>query len=308
MQSTKQMSENAEENKVERLPTYAFGYEFTHLPEHARDDVFSLEREGVLYSDQWVDELNDFRHVRIALTPDEVQDYARRTWAFELFLRAGCPTWARDVTGIDPDVARDADSHSLRVNPLYHWHCFAAFLGPHLESISCGGVPERRTIIELQGKESVLFTLKRAIQALTPTIRSFNAREKGLTPWPVGREDDVRDLLYVMLRPSLFDLVKEEPTPPVAQTYKFVDLCSKASRMLIEVKWIGRQGYWKTVLNQIRIDIQCYPIHPSCDTLVFVIVDGVRDVPDPRLVENEMSGEQVVLGRRVDVRVFVVEP
>jgi hypothetical protein len=214
-----------------RLPTHAFGYTFTHIPEHARDDVWSLEREGVLYTDHWIDDLNDFRHVRIALTREEANDYVRRTWAYELWIRAGSPKWAKDVPGIDADVARDADSYSLTsidgtiVPPPYH--CYAAFLGRHLEAIACGAVPERQTVIELHGKESALFTLSRAVQALTPTIRSFNDREKGLSPWSVTREDDVRDLIYVMLKPVLFDLVKEEPTPSLARAHKFVDLCSK---------------------------------------------------------------------------------
>lgn len=295
-----------------RLPTHAFGYTFTHIPEFAREDVESLEREGVLYADQWVDELDDFRHVRITLTPEEAKEYARRTWAFELYLRAGEPRWAKDVPGIDADVAQEADSYHLtlrdgtEIPPPYH--CFAAFLGEHLEAISCGMVPERRTIIELQGKESVLFTLGRAVQSLTPTIRSFNAREKGLSPWPVSREDDVRDLLYVMLKPVLFDLVKEEPTPSLVRTHKFVDLCSKASRIFIEVKWVGRKGQWKTILDQMHVDTQSYPTHECCETLVFVIVDDARDIPDPRLLENEMSGTQIIRGRQVDVRVYVVEP
>lgn len=306
------MTAETDEYEFKRIPTHAFGYEFTHIPDFVRDDLGSLDREGVLYADHWVDELNDFRHVRIALTPDEAKDYARRAWAYELFLRAGLPQWARDVPGIDSDVADGADTYSIttvdgtRFDPPYH--CFAAFLGPSLETISCGMTTERRTIIELEGKESVLFTLKSAIQAMTPTIRSFNQREKGLSPWPVDREDDVRDLLYAMLRPTLFDLVKEEPVPSLSGTHKFADLCSKASRILLEVKWIGRKGYWKKALEQIHTDIQCYPSHPSCETLVFVILDSARDIPDPRMVEREMSRKQVIDDRHVDVRVFVVEP
>jgi len=271
-----------------------------------------LEREGVIYSDHWVDDLEDFRHVRITFTPEEAKEYARRTFAYELYLRAGRPEWAKDVPGIDIDIAQDADSYSLflqdgKVIPP-PCHCFAAFLGEHLEAISCGYLPERETIIELQGKESVLFTLSRAIQALTPTIRSFNSREKGLTAWPISREDDIRDLLYVMLKPVLFDLVKEEPTPSFALTHKLVDLCSKASRIFIEVKWIGRKNQWKTILEQIHIDIQSYPSHECCETLVFVILDAVRDIPDPRLVEHDMSGRQIIRDRAIDIRVYVVEP
>jgi hypothetical protein len=84
---------------MSRIATHAFGYEFTQIPEHARQDVESLEREGVLYADHWIDDLGDFRHVRIALTPEEARDYARQTWAYELYLRAGMPTWAKDVPG-----------------------------------------------------------------------------------------------------------------------------------------------------------------------------------------------------------------
>jgi hypothetical protein len=163
-------------------------------------------------------------------------------------------------------------------------------------------------VIELQGKESALFTLERAIQALTPSIRAFNSREKGLAVWRINQEDDVRDLLYVMLRPVLFDLVKEEPTPSLARTHKFADLCSLASRILIEVKWIGRKGIWKKILDQIHTDIQCYPSHPAAETLVFVIVDSVHDLPDPRIIEHQLTGVQKVRDKTIDVRVFIVDP
>ena len=66
--------EQSEELGWERLPTHAFGYSFTHIPEFVRDDMFSLERECTLYADHWVDELDDSRHVRIALTPHEAKE------------------------------------------------------------------------------------------------------------------------------------------------------------------------------------------------------------------------------------------
>ena len=220
--------------------------------------------------------------------------------------------WARETPGIDADVAKDDDTYSpeLKDGPRIKspYLCFAAFRGAQLEAIECGGVPSRLTVIELQGRESALFTISRAIQSLTPTIRTFNAREKNLQPWTVAREDDVRDLLYVMLKPALFDLVKEEPTPSLAGTHKFVDLSSKASRIFIEVKWIGRKGQWKAVLGQIQVDIQSYPAHPGCETLIFVVLDAVRDIPDPRLVERDFSNKQELFGRRVDIRLHVVEP
>jgi hypothetical protein len=65
-------------DSVQRLPTIAFGYTFTHIAEHVREDLDSLERECVVYSDHWIDELKDFRHVRIAFTVDEAKEFAKR--------------------------------------------------------------------------------------------------------------------------------------------------------------------------------------------------------------------------------------
>ncbi len=86
-----------------------------------------------------------------------------------------------------------------------------------------------------------------------------------------------------MVRPASFDLVTEEPIPKKAGKHKYADLCSPASRLLIEVKWIGKRGRWRRVLDEIHVDIQTYPQHPACESLVFVVADAVRDVPDPRL-------------------------
>ena len=293
-----------------RLPTYAYGKEFTHIPEHVREDLETLEREGVIYTDHWIDEVDDFRHVSIEFTPEECDAFARRSWAYELFLRADDPTWAAEIPGIDDDIAKQADTYSLHlrngvvVPPPYH--CFAAFLGEHLEKMVCS-VTDRRTVIELSGREGKLYDVKRTILCLTPTIRSFNSREKGLTPWDISCEDDVRDLLFVMLRPLVADMRKEEAVPSKAGTHKFVDFCSQGLGLLIELKWIGKPGSWKKRLNEVYVDIQSYVVHPACDSLFFVIVDAVKDIPDPRQLEEELTGVQVIDGREVNIRMIVCE-
>ena len=293
----------------DRAPTVAFGHKFTHIPEHVRQDLETLERECAVYADHWIDALGDFRHVRIDFTPEERSEFARRSWAYELFLRADV-TWALEVPGIDQDVAQDADVYSpvlrdgRKINPPYH--CFAAFLGPHLEALSCAR-SERETIISLEGKEAALFEVQRAFHSLTATVRSFNNREKGLAPWTITREDDVRDLLYVMLRPRIFDITKEEPVPSKAGSYKVVDLCSKAVPFLVEVKWIGRRGTWKKKIEEIYVDIQTYANHPASQTTFFVIVDAVRDIQDPRQLERALTRRQTVDGREIDIKLFVCD-
>jgi len=297
--------------KLMRLPTHAFGKEFTHIPEDVRQDLETLEREGAIYADHWIDEVGDFRHVRIEFTPDERVEFARRSWAYELFLRAGKPARAREAPGIDEDVAKEADEYSgvlkdgTQIPPPYH--CFAAFMGKHLEALSCGH-SDRETVINLSGRESLLFEIRRAVETLTPTIRSFNNREQGLDPWKIACEDDVRDLLFVMLRPHIFDITKEEAVPSRAGSHKFADLCSRAVEMLIEVKWIGKRGRWKKVVDQIHVDTQTYVAHPACTDLMFVIVDAVRDIPDPRKLEADLTGTQTIEGKEIRIRTIVCEP
>ena len=293
-----------------RVPTFAFGHEFTHIPEHVRQDLESLEREYAIYTDHWIEEIGDFRHVRIDFTSEERSEFARRCWAYELFLRADNITWAAEVPGIEEDVAHDADTYSLtsidgsRLTPPHH--CFTAFLGPHLEVLTCTR-SDRETIIDLRGKEAALFEVTRAFRSLTATTRSFNKREKGLSPWTITCEDDVRDLLYVMLRPRIFDITKEEPLPSKAGMHKFADLCSNAVPFLIELKWIGKPGTWKRKIDEIYVDIQTYVRHPVSQTVFFVIVDAARDIQDPGKVEQDLTSHQMIDGAEIDVQLFVCD-
>ena len=293
-----------------RIPTHYGDREFTHIPEYVRQDLETLEREGAIYADHWIEEVGDFRHVRIEFTLEEMEEFARRSWAYELFLRAGHPNWAVEVPGIDEDVAKDADTYSMHLRdgtmipPPYH--CFAAFLGNELEELVTTGT-DRQIVIELSGRKKALFEVRRTIDALTPTMRSFNKREKGLTPWPISCEDDVRDLLYVMLRPIVSDIRKEEVVPSRAGTHKVVDLCSHNMRMLMELKWIGKRNSWKQKIEQLHVDIQSYVAHPACDNLIFVIVDSIKDIPDPRQIEEDLTGIQVIKGREIDIRTIIRE-
>ena len=287
----------------------AFGYEFAHLDESHVEDLQSLEREKAIYTDHWIDELDDFRHVRIAMSDEEIAEYLRSMVAYDLFL--GSPAGpAKDVPGIPADIAARADAYQLKTTDGgitgRPWYCPAGFMGDHLEAVLCTN--ERAQVIEEQGIAALLSTIRRAIDSLTPAIRAFRDREKGLAPWPVAREDDVRDLLYAMLRGSIDDIRREEPIPSKAGVSKVADLFSRVGRTIVEVKWIGRPTGWRQILEEINDDIQTYGRHQECFHLIFVVVDAARAVPDPRLVEAQLSGEQTIDGRRLSVIVFIREP
>lgn len=284
--------------------------QFEAVPEHVVEDLTTLEIESAVYANHWIDELQEFRHVRIQFTKEEQEEYVRRAWAYELFLRAGQPEWASETPGIDKDIAKEADEYKLQdvhgneFGPPYH--CFAAFLGQHLEWLTCSG-SERQTVIALEGRQKMLFEVERAIKTLTPTIRSFRRREKGLIPWRVTCEDDVRDLLFAMIRPILWDLGKEVAVPPVAGRHRFVDLCSEGARLMIELKWIDKPGAWRKRVDEIHVDVQVYAAHPACENLFFVIVDAIKDVQDPIQLGRQLTGSQIVRQKVIDVKTLVCE-
>ena len=148
--------------------------------------------------------------------------------AFDLFLGSKAK-WARDVPSIPNDIARRADEYhgqladGTKLGPP--WHCVAGFMGHHIEALVCGTT--RRQILEEHGIASFLSTIRRAADVLTPAIRCFTSREKGLASWRIGCEDDARDLLYAMLRASISDIKREESIPSRACTSKIADLHSQ---------------------------------------------------------------------------------
>lgn len=288
-----------------------FDKDWLFIDEELSSELLSLEREGVIYTDRWQEHLCDFRHVRIRFTAKEIEEYVRGLWAYEIFLRAGSPDFAADVLEIPGDIAKRADEYVLQtrdgetIGPPHH--CPAAFMTAELEDLVCYS-SERVEILTEVGAEALLSTVKRAIDSLTPSIRLFNSREKGLQRWPIDCEDDIRDLLYALLRAAISDIQREEPVPSKGGTYKKVDLYSKIGRLFIEVKWVYKKGSWKQVLKQINDDIQSYVTHPDCETLIFVVIDAAKDIPDPSLFESDLTAIQSIHDKTINIQAFVREP
>jgi hypothetical protein len=238
-----------------------FGHEFRHLDDAHLEQLLSLERERAIYADHWIDGLDDFRHVRIALTDGEVNEFVRSMSAPDLFLGSSAK-WARNVRGIPADIAARADSYcsSTKDGQTLRppWHCAAERNGP------------------LSG--------------------------------PLGGKTMFRDLLYVMLRGSIFDIRREEPIPSRADTSKVADLFSQIAKAIIEVKWIAARRQWKKVVEEIYVDIQTYGRHADCRYLVFIVVDAARAIPDPHLIEQRISGGHIIDGKTIKVMAFVREP
>lgn len=90
-----------------------FGHDFNHLEPETLGELFSLEREGAIYSDHWISYLNDFRHVKIKFTAEETKEYVRSLWAYELFLKNPPEKYVSEINEIPKDIAERADSYSI---------------------------------------------------------------------------------------------------------------------------------------------------------------------------------------------------
>ncbi len=77
---------------------------------------------------------------------------------------------------------------------------------------------------------------------------------------------------------------------------------------MVEIKWLYKSGDWKKIVKQINDDIQSYPTHPACESLIFVVMDSAKDVADPAKMERDLSGKQVIANRAISVQVYIREP
>jgi hypothetical protein len=73
-------------------------------------------------------------------------------------------------------------------------------------------------------------------------------RRYGADAAPSSRPKDLIDLVLLAAHEEA-DIHTEEPIPSIAGTHKFVDLASRISRLLIEVKWIATRGTYKSIIR-----------------------------------------------------------
>jgi hypothetical protein len=117
----------------------------------------------------------------------------------------------------------------------------------------------------------------------------------------IQNEYGVQRLLHSLLVLHFDDIRPEESSPSHAGAATRVDFLLKREQILIEVKW-ARDGLTAKVLGeQLMIDVQRYSAHPDCKTLVCFVYDPEGRIPNPRGIENDLSGEH----RQVTVQVII---
>ncbi len=144
-----------------------------------------------------------------------------------------------------------------------------------------------------------------ALEQFQECIRYLNTRRSKGAIIDINAEDDVQDVLFLMLRPWVPDLLPENPTDRSASRYVIKDFLSKQLKTVIEAKFIRDKKHGKDISKELHDDIEMYRNHPDCLEIVFFIYDPDSLVPDAAGLKKQIQGVRNYDGRSLRVSCLV---
>jgi REase_DpnII-MboI len=288
-----------------------FDREFRHLSPDFLQDLDTLEREGSIYTQLWQEDAQEFRFCRIRFRPGEIIAYVDAVMAYDEFLG-----YCED-TG-DPIAALDQISDAKirnRVLEYNRWtesvgqhdtrYCFAAFMGEHLEDLICGGQLERYEFLAHSYTGDRRFLLTEILEMFPSSAGYLGSRTSKRPSYRLEEEQDLRDLLYVIIKSIFPDARLEEYTRAHAGSAKRIDIVVPGISTVIEVKCVRDARHAKKVADELRIDFESYYVHPDCSKLVAYVWDSNHLLLDRSNFINDLRGLQVKGGSKFSVEVMV---
>src|SRR5437868_4072098 len=86
-----------------------------------------------------------------------------------------------------------------------------------------------------------------ALHSFGECVRYLNTRRSAGARLTLDSEAAVQDVLYIMLRPWVSDLVPESPTEKIANRFSIKDFVSQTSRIVLEAKYIRNADHGKSI-------------------------------------------------------------
>lgn len=286
-----------------------FDREFPHLDSSYKQELYTLESNGCIHT-EFVPEGGDgFEPCRIQFKPDEIVGYVDALKAYDEysgFVDQGL-TRSEALNSISDDMIIQ------RVKEYNAWaeqdapeliYCPAAFLGGHLESLVCGGEPERYEFLQQSYSGDRRYLLKEIIAGFGESVASLNDRDGGRPDFEVSCEQDVQDLLYAMMKPIFPDSRDEEYTTKHATNSKKIDFVIPEISTIIETKYVRDSRHAGEIPNELKIDIESYHTHSECERMIIVIWDENSHIKDRHNFREDLSGPRSIGGTdfHVDVR------
>jgi hypothetical protein len=131
-----------------------------------------------------------------------------------------------------------------------------------------------------------------ALQEFDACVRYLNTRRSAGAVINIQSEADVQDVLYLLLRPWIIDLVYESPADKSANRFVIKDFSSVDGRFVVDAKYIRDKDHGRLISKELHDDIEMYRIHPQCDDLIFFVYDPDALIPDQRALRDAIETER----------------
>jgi len=131
-----------------------------------------------------------------------------------------------------------------------------------------------------------------ALEEFDACIRYLNTRRSAGAVIDIQSEADVQDVIYLLLRPWIVDLLYESPADKTANRYVIKDFSSANGRFVVDAKYIRDKDHGRLISKELHDDIEMYRSHPDCDELIFFIYDPDGLIPDKRALREAIEIER----------------
>lgn len=305
---------NLDEDDDDFIEIEAFGHCFLALRGNA-EDLITLEKEGAIYSHFWDEASQTFRYYRIRFLPIEIFQYVEAHIAQQQFYdaKADGASFSEALEAIQNSAIRQRvvsygnyGQTVLKNGDIVDIRgCAASFYPPEMEAIVCGQRPDRYELLPNLNQVDKTSLLIKIIDNFRVAARLLAERGHNRPSFVIENEYDVQDLLFACIRSVFDDARPEEWTPKHAGTAKRVDIVVPSAETLIETKFVRTSSHAKSVVDEIKIDIESYHNHLNCKTLLVLIYDPKILITDPTAIENDLSGHRTKAKSTFKVQVMV---
>jgi hypothetical protein len=166
-------------------------------------------------------------------------------------------------------------------------------------AVAIGGLAELASTADEQSAASPAARIGAVLLALKEfdaCVRYLNTRRSVGAVINIQSEADVQDVLYLLLRPWIIDLVYESPADKSANRYVIKDFSSRAGRFVMDAKYVRDKEHGRLISKELHDDIEMYRTHPLCDDLVFFVYDPDALIPDQRALREAIEVERTYGG------------
>lgn len=138
-----------------------------------------------------------------------------------------------------------------------------------------------------------------------PDCAGYSQNRRGKVILSLTSEPGVQDPVYFMLKPSIPDLVPEQPVAGLTRQYSIQDFRSRELRFVIEIKRVRNKQHAKSLKTELHDDIGEYKNDPLCDDLLFFVFDPQTHIESPSGLIKAIEGRHVHNGKLLNVHCVI---